>query len=96
MRPWLRSRLATERGRGRATTAHSAKGLEWPVVYAVVGERHVPSPRSDPEEERRLAYVIVTRAMDKLFVAARTNACKNSARAKPFPGRDQRHAKDRA
>lgn len=67
--------LAEEQARDKGsdavicTTAHSAKGLEWPVVYAIGWEEGVfPSPRSDQEEERRLAYVIATRARDKLFL----------------------------
>ena len=67
------------------TTAHSAKGLEWPVVYAVGWEKGTfPSPRSDPEEERRLAYVIVTRAMDKLFVGCANQRLQEQREPSPF------------
>lgn len=61
------------------TTAHSAKGLEWPIVYAVGWEEGTfPSPRSDMEEERRLAYVIVTRARDKLFLGCAAQRLQES------------------
>ncbi len=55
-------------------TVHSAKGLEFPVVFLPGLEEGIfPSQQSsyDPielEEERRLAYVAVTRAKEKLFL----------------------------
>ncbi len=54
-------------------TIHSAKGLEFPVVFIPGFEDGIfPSMQSamDPEEleeERRLAYVAITRAKEKLF-----------------------------
>lgn len=54
---------------------HSAKGLEYPVVFVVdVNEGIVPHHKAglpaDIEEERRLFYVALTRAKDRLHVAA--------------------------
>ncbi|MCO1602262.1 DNA helicase PcrA [Desulfosporosinus nitroreducens] len=55
-------------------TMHSAKGLEYPVVFVVGMEDGIfPSSRSlvEPavlEEERRLCYVAITRAREKLYL----------------------------
>ncbi|MGG6312886.1 DNA helicase PcrA [Paenibacillus macerans] len=56
-------------------TMHSAKGLEFPVVFIVGMEEGVfPHSRAfldneELEEERRLAYVGITRAEEKLFLS---------------------------
>jgi len=55
------------------STIHSAKGLEWRVVFLIyVAEGHIPSYLSlededELEEERRLFYVAITRAKDELY-----------------------------
>ena len=55
-------------------TVHSAKGLEFPVVFLPALEENVfPSSQAvyedaELEEERRLAYVAVTRAKQRLFI----------------------------
>ena len=56
-------------------TVHTAKGLEFPIVFVVGMEDGIfPSGRAtysdlEVEEERRLAYVAMTRAKDKLYLS---------------------------
>jgi len=56
------------------STIHSAKGLEWDTVFVLnASDGHIPSSQSfdsneSLEEERRLFYVALTRAQNRLFV----------------------------
>ncbi|MBQ3829239.1 MAG: UvrD-helicase domain-containing protein [Aeriscardovia sp.] len=53
-------------------TIHSAKGLEFPIVFVIGMEEGIFPPSNatskDEEEERRLAYVAITRAKKILFL----------------------------
>lgn len=60
-------------------TLHAAKGLEYPIVFIVGMEENIfPHIRSignqeEMEEERRLAYVGITRAEQKLYLTSAKN-----------------------
>jgi DNA helicase-2/ATP-dependent DNA helicase PcrA len=67
--------LSTEAEEGYVTlsTIHSAKGLEWRVVFLIwAADGRFPGPMSvgveEIEEERRLMYVAGTRARDELYL----------------------------
>ncbi len=96
------SHAALESGEGQADdfsdavqlmTLHSAKGLEFPMVFMVgVEEGMFPSPRSREdlarlEEERRLCYVGITRAMEKLVIT--------HSESRRLYGKEERHTPSR-
>lgn len=74
-------------------TLHSAKGLEFPLVFmAGVEEGMFPSIQSNEdisrlEEERRLCYVGITRAMEKLYIC--------NAESRRLYGQEKRHRPSR-
>jgi len=90
----LTSNAEVERGENGVTlmTLHAAKGLEFPVV-AITGleEGLFPLSRADTpealEEERRLCYVGVTRAKDKVFLTYATARRRQGELRASFPSR---------
>jgi superfamily I DNA/RNA helicase len=67
------------------TTAHSSKGLEWPVVYNLLSKYETPemnsrSPIADEiyEERKRLLFVSATRARDELIMTGQYLAYGNA------------------
>jgi DNA helicase-2/ATP-dependent DNA helicase PcrA len=65
--------LTTDEGLVTLMTLHNAKGLEYPIVFVIGCEDGVfPHSRAidegDLEEERRLCYVAITRAMRDLYL----------------------------
>lgn len=65
------------KGKVNLMTIHASKGLEFPVVFIAGAEEGIiPHARcieengGDVEEERRLFYVAITRARNKLFISS--------------------------
>ena len=74
-------------------TLHSAKGLEFPLVFLTGMEEGLfPSQRSVDdvgklEEERRLAYVGITRAMEQLYLTYAESRRLHGQETYPMPSR---------
>ena len=92
----LMSSADEEAGKDAVTlmTLHAAKGLEFPIVFLVgMEEGLLPHVRSmdesaeDVEEERRLAYVGMTRAMRELFLTYAQSRFTYGGRSYNFPSR---------
>ena len=54
-------------------TAHSSKGMEWPIVYLSLTSfdneiLHKVTNKEEVEERRRVMYVAITRAMNELYI----------------------------
>jgi DNA helicase-2/ATP-dependent DNA helicase PcrA len=68
--------LADDAGRVVLMTLHTSKGLEFPVVFisgmedGIFPHRRAFEDASELEEERRLCYVGMTRAKDRLFLSS--------------------------
>ena len=51
-------------------TIHKAKGLEFPVVFVIgLVEGITPTKKGDIEEERRIVFVAISRAMKILHIS---------------------------
>jgi len=81
-------------------TAHNAKGLEFPVVFITGVEEglfpHHQSlyPEEELEEERRLFYVGMTRAKEKLFLSYALRRLRSSGKKYQWPSRFIREIPD--
>jgi superfamily I DNA/RNA helicase len=79
---------------------HSAKGLEFPVVFiAGVEEDMLPHKKSadrdeDIEEERRLFYVGITRAMNELYITHTEHRSRYGKEKSSVPSRFLRELPD--
>jgi len=78
-------------------TLHAAKGLEFPVVFLVGVEEDllpcagIQGEARDVDEERRLAYVGITRARERLYL---TRAAARTRRGKVLPRTPSRFLED--
>lgn len=84
-----------DKGKVNLMTVHASKGLEFPVVFIAGAEEGLmPHARAVEEggeqaieEERRLFYVAVTRARDRLFISSCLKRRKMTATEECAPSR---------
>lgn len=70
------------------STLHASKGLEYPVVFICgVEEGLIPHASADPEEERRLLFVGLTRAKDEAVMLCARSRLRFGERIRPEPSR---------
>lgn len=66
----IQEKLIEKNDAVKLMTVHASKGLEFKNVFVVGMNQNVfPSRRGDIEEERRLFYVAITRAKEKLYIS---------------------------
>ncbi len=83
-----------DKGKVNLMTIHASKGLEFPVVFIAGAEegliphqRSVDENNGDVEEERRLFYVAITRAREKLIISSCAKRRKQMATIECVPSR---------
>ncbi|MDR1286945.1 MAG: UvrD-helicase domain-containing protein [Treponema sp.] len=83
-----------EEGKVNLMTIHASKGLEFPVVFIagaedgiIPHEKSLEEEAGNIEEERRLFYVAITRARDKLYITScrKRRRMQNTAECSPSP-----------
>jgi DNA helicase-2/ATP-dependent DNA helicase PcrA len=82
-----RSAIGEQSGKGVSVgTIHAAKGLEWAAVFLVACERDVLPHAKNPdlEEERRLAFVALTRARDQFVCSWSLTRSRKESAPSPF------------
>jgi DNA helicase-2/ATP-dependent DNA helicase PcrA len=66
-------------------TIHKAKGLEFPIVFVIgLVDGILPNKQGDIEEERRIAFVAMSRAMKVLYLSHSYNYLGRKVKRSPF------------
>ena len=93
--------IDTDTDRVLLMTVHSAKGLEFDRVFLVgmeegifPGNQSIYAGGAEIEEERRLAYVAITRARKKLYVTKADNRLLFGSTSRNLPSRFLREVPD--
>lgn len=79
--------VSIEKGAVNIITCHKAKGLEFPIVFipgvqvGIFPNDYFITTADKLEEERRLFYVSMTRAMERLYITSFDDPLKGSDRS---------------
>ncbi len=81
----FRDETSNDRNGVSLMTIHKAKGLEFPIVF-VTGliEGMLPHKNGDLEEERRIAFVGISRAMKQLYLTCSATYAGRPVKRSPF------------
>ena len=64
------SKISEDKNGVSLMTIHKSKGLEFRAVFVIgMVENILPSAKGNIEEERRICFVAISRAMDLLFLS---------------------------
>jgi DNA helicase-2/ATP-dependent DNA helicase PcrA len=73
-------------------TIHKAKGLEFPVVFVIgLVDGVLPNKQGEIEEERRIAFVAMSRAMKRLYLSHGFSYLGRATKRSPFLEEIQPH-----
>ena len=85
----FKEKLSDDKDGVSLMTVHKAKGLEFPVVFlAGLVEGILPTKKGDIEEERRICFVGISRAMKLLYLSWYVS-CLNGQHSKKSPFLDE-------
>jgi len=81
----FRDETSNDRNGVSLMTIHKAKGLEFPVVFVTgLNEGLLPHRNGDVEEERRIAFVGISRAMKLLYLSYASTYAGRPVKKSPF------------
>ena len=67
-------------------TIHQSKGMEYPVCFLIgAGQQYIPHAKAESiEEEKRLLYVAITRAINKIYISCSAKIGNTLCKPTPF------------
>ena len=81
----FQDQLSNDKNGVSLMTIHKAKGLEFPVVFVTgLMEGMLPHKNGDIEEERRIAFVAISRAMRMLYLTYSNSYMGKQVKRSPF------------
>ena len=82
---YAREEISHDKDGVHLMTIHRAKGLEFPVIFLIgMVDKVLPHNQGDIEEERRIAFVGMSRAMKLLYLSHSHNYLGRATKRSPF------------
>lgn len=81
----FQSEMSNDKNGVSLMTIHKSKGLEFPVVFVIdMVDGIMPNRQGDLEEERRIAFVALSRAMQRLYACHPQKYMNKTVQKSPF------------